>query len=837
MPSATTRRGVGAAVVFLFMASVLEPAALAGPARRSLAHPAVARSTRHDLSPPLRLLAAEGRPPARARAFPARPLPREPVAVEARGRATAVDPAMQRELDGSTIPAPIQSFEGVNNVDDVLPPDTNGDVGPTHYVQWVNLHFAVFDKATGATLLGPAPGNSLWAGFGGPCETRNDGDPIVLYDQLADRWFMSQFALPFFPFGPFYQCVAVSQTGDPTGAFHRYEFEISATKLNDYPKFGVWPDGYYMSINQFNQGTLTWGGAGAVAFERDKMLAGLPAQMVYFDLFSVDSTLGGMLPSDLDGPTPPPAGAPNYFLQMDDNAPADQLRLFRFHVDWANPAASSFTGPATLPAASFDSNLCNFTLNCIPQPGTFRRLDAISDRLMFRLAYRNFGDHESLVANHTVDVNDAPNHAGIRWYEIRDPGGAPVIFQQGTYSPDSTHRWMGSIAMDGSGNIAVGFSASSTSVFPSIRYAGRLATDPLGTLPQGEGTLIAGGGSQTSSSSRWGDYSMLAVDPVDDCTFWYTNEYYPSTHQFEWQTRIGSFKFDTCGSPPGPGLSIDDVTVVEGNAGTVDAAFTVTLAPASSQSVTVDFTTEPGTATEGIDYQDTTGTLTLAAGQTTGTITVLVNGDTDAEPDETLFVNLSNAVNATIADDQGQGTIANDDEAPGATVTVTDTGYSPRTVTIDQGQSVLWTNDGPGDNTATDASGMGLFDSGILSPGATYAFTFIAAANHRYKNTLHPTVTGTVRVRLRVSPASGGTSTVFTVTWASADIPAPFVADVQIKRPGSTGFVNWMRDQTGTSATFLPDAGTGTYQFRARLRNTANGKAAAWSLAASITVT
>jgi hypothetical protein len=458
------------------------------------------------------------------------------------------DPVLQ-ESTGNVptlnIPSPLQSFEGVNNVNGVLPPDTNGDVGPNHYMQWVNLSFAIYSK-TGTLLYGPAAGNTLWSGFGGPCQTSNDGDPIVQYDHLADRWMVSQFALPNYPSGPFYQCIAVSQTADPTGAWYRYQFQISATKLNDYPHFGVWPDGYYMSINQFVGNS--WGGAGAVAFERSKMLLGQPAQAVYFDLYSVDPNLGGMLPADLDGPVPA-AGTPNVFAQMDDDAygySPDQLRLYNFHVDWVTPSNSTFTQSSTLPTAAFDSNMCAGSRNCIPQQGTTRRLDAIADRLMYRLQYRNFGSYQTIVANHTVDANGA-DRAGIRWYELRNSGSGWSIYQQGTFSPDSTNRWMGSVAMDASGNIGLGYSASSSSMYPAIRYTGRLAGDPLGTLSQGEGTLFAGTGAQTHSASRWGDYSSLSVDPVDGCTFWYTNEYVQTTGSSPWRTRIGSFQLPGCG--------------------------------------------------------------------------------------------------------------------------------------------------------------------------------------------------------------------------------------------------------------------------------------------------
>jgi hypothetical protein len=417
-------------------------------------------------------------------------------------------------------------------------------------MQWINVSFAIYSKS-GTLLYGPASGNTLWSGFGGPCETTNHGDPIVQYDHLADRWMVSQFSLPNYPSGPFYQCIAISQTGNPTGAWYRYAFQISATKLNDYPHFGVWPDGYYLSVNQFVGNT--WAGAGAVVFERDKMLLGQPAQAVYFDLFSVDPNLGGMLPSDLDGPVPP-LGTPNYFLQIDDNGygyPQDQIEVWQFSVNWSNLSASTFTRATLLPTAAFDSDMCAGIRNCIPQPGTSVKLDPIADRLMYRLQYRNFGSHEAMVLNHTVDVNNT-NRAGIRWYELRksnSPGSPWGIFQQGTFSPDATHRWMGSIAMDNMGNIGLGYSTSSSSAFPSIRYTGRLASDPLGQLPQGEGTFVNGTGAQTHTSSRWGDYSSLSVDPVDNCTFWYTNEYVQTSGSSPWLTRIGSFRLPGCSSP------------------------------------------------------------------------------------------------------------------------------------------------------------------------------------------------------------------------------------------------------------------------------------------------
>jgi len=527
----------------------------------STLQPLVINSSRNDISDPLKDI-----PPVRevqkpgffgGIEIPNRILPKAvPSEIEEKG-----DESLFQEspLSPATLPAPMQNFDGVANLFGGWPPDTQGDIGSDHYVQWINLHFAIWriDKInhTSTLVYGPVAGNTLFQGFGGVCQTTNNGDPITLYDPFAQRWFMSQFALPNWPNGPFYQCVAVSKTVDPTGAWYRYEFPIPVNKMNDYPKFGVWPDAYYMTVNQYNSGSMSWGGAAVAALERSAMLVGDPARMVYMDLYNIDSRFGGMLPADFDGIFQPPVNSPGYFLEWDDGSgipSQDAVRLWEFHVNWNDPGSSTF-GLAGLPnqvipTSNVDPDLCGYARNCIPQPGTSTRLDAISDRLMYRLQYRNFGGYETLVTNHSVDVNGT-DRSGIHWFELRkvNGGGPPTwsIFQQGVYSPDSNHRWMGSLAMDHMGNIALGYSVSSSSVYPSVRYTGRMVTDPLGTLPQGEQTLVSGSGSQTGSS-RWGDYSMMGLDPNDDCTFWYTQQYVATTGSNTWKTRIGSFRFPSC---------------------------------------------------------------------------------------------------------------------------------------------------------------------------------------------------------------------------------------------------------------------------------------------------
>jgi hypothetical protein len=415
-----------------------------------------------------------------------------------------------------------------------LPPDTNGAIGETQFVQVVNTSFAIFDKKdlTKATY-GYAPINTIWKGFGAQCETNNDGDPVVQYDKIAKRWIISQFRVHG---GGFSQCVAVSTSGDATGAYYRYEF--TEPSMNDYPKIGVWPDGYYITYNMFGQPQ----GARVCVYERSKMLIGQPAREIAVQL---SSAFFGLLPSDFDGVPDkghlPPANSPCFFLSL--GTKPNYLDLWKFRVNWADPARSTF-GSANakpdmnIPVAPF---IDAPSLEAIGQLGTTRKLDGLGDRLMNRLAYRKFDDHESLVVNHSVSSTAI---AGVRWYEIRDPNGAATVYQQGTFSPDATCRWMGSIAMNKAGNIALGYSASGSNLHPSIRVAVQ-KNDPQGTtsgILSTETTLLDSKSSQ-DGASRWGDYSSMNVDPVDDSTFYFTTEYLGADQNgsFNWNTRIVSF--------------------------------------------------------------------------------------------------------------------------------------------------------------------------------------------------------------------------------------------------------------------------------------------------------
>jgi hypothetical protein len=528
-------------------------------AHAQTASPTVRRDLHHDVSLPLidMIRSARPEPYRQHEAEPRRgiPLPQGLAPLQE-------DPIRQPTTSGFS-PQLGLNFEGIGDGQygftvQYAPPDTNGAVGATQYVQWVNAYFAVFDKRSGALLAGPTPGNVLWSGFGGGCEYNNNGDPIVLYDKLANRWVLSQFSVTSLPY---LQCIAVSVTSDATGSWRRYSFQYNY--FDDYPKMGVWTDAYYETFNMFDDHTFI--GADACAYNRAAMLNGQTAIQV---CFQQSSAVGGLLPADLDGTTPPPAGSPNYML----NFGANSLRLFKFHVDFSNPSNSTFSGPTTLPVAAF-TPLCNGASQCVPQPETNNKLDSLADRLMYRLAYRNFGNHESLVVNHSVAVSGG---GGIRWYEIQAPNGTPVVVQQGTYAPDSSYRWMGSVAMDKIGDLAVGYSVSSGAVYPGIAFAGRLPSDPPGTL-EAETVITSGSGSQTGTLPRWGDYSAMTVDPVDDCTFWYTQEYMATNGAWNWNTRIANFRFPGCVTGNYIGFYPDALDFGVQSVGTTSAAQQVTL--------------------------------------------------------------------------------------------------------------------------------------------------------------------------------------------------------------------------------------------------------------------
>jgi hypothetical protein len=549
--------------LLIAMATALPALALPAPGVAAVRHAvAFARSPRLDAlpaTPGLRF-----RPPAiRHRPHPA----------AAAGR---VDPRLQRAAARIRAASPpVRSFDGMASPVS-LPPDPNIAVGDAQIVEMVNDGFAVFDRA-GNLQTGPTPLHRLWAPLGFPCGVRDDGDPIVIFDRLAHRFLLSQFAAPDGERGVSgsFECIAISTTPDALGPYALYAFRLSRHDFEDYPKLATWLDSYYLTTVRFRDDDYV--GPDVFAFDRAKLLAGDPtAAMIERD--AAGTTREVLLPADVDGATPPAPGEPVYLVGEQDAAGgthadavarrSDRLVVDRLVVDWARPGAAALTGPLYVPVPPFDSDLCAASsYRCIRQPGTGRRLDALSDRLMWRLAWRRFADHDALVANHTVDV-DGRDHAGIRWYELRpDGGGSLAVAQAGTYAPDGRGRFMGSIAMDRFGDIAVGYSVSGTGLAPSIAAAGRLAADPPNELAQGELPILTGGGSQTNalrSGYRWGDYSALQVDPADDCTFWYVNEYLPGDDAGA-RTRIAAFRFPDCASPPGPDVTPPSVPFVAAN--------------------------------------------------------------------------------------------------------------------------------------------------------------------------------------------------------------------------------------------------------------------------------
>jgi hypothetical protein len=576
----------------------------------------VSVAAHHDVSPPLRNL----RPSAPSAAN----LRERPLLRPGGPGGNAPDGALQTTTSASIATTTGLSFAGVGQgdygfSDRYAPPDTNGAVGATQYVQWVNTDFAIFNKSTGAIVYGPVAANTLWSGFGGGCQANNDGDPIVRYDAIAQRWIFTQFSVST---TPYLQCVAVSTTSDATGSYYRYSFSFGTTAFPDYPKLGVWPDAYYMSFNIFNNGS-TWAGARACALDRNAMVTGAAATMQCFQLSTAYPSL---LPADLDGTTTPPSGSPGFFL---DYTGTSTLNLWKFRVDFSNPANTRFTGPTPITVASFSAACGGGT--CIPQPSTTQKLDSLADRLMYRLAYRNFGDHESMVVNQSVTAGTS---TGIRWYELRNPSGStmaagtPIVYQQGTYAPDSAYRWMGSIAMDKAGDIAVGYSVSSSSTYPSIRYTGRVPTDTLNTM-EAETSVKAGSGSQLQNLSRWGDYSAMSVDPVDGCTFWYTNEYLKGSGTFNWSTWITSFRFPNCGSTTqAPAItSANSAGFTVGTAG----SFTVTATGSPTPALT-----ESGTLPGGVTFVDNgNGTATLSGTPTSasaGTYALTITASNGVSP-------------------------------------------------------------------------------------------------------------------------------------------------------------------------------------------------------------
>lgn len=712
----------------------------------------------------------------------------------------APDTALQTSAVTAPTVGNVISFDGVGTgafgfSPNSAPPDTNGAVGATQYVQWVNESFAVFSK-TGALLAGPTAGNTLFQALGAthPCAVHNDGDPIAQYDKLANRWVLTQFSVTSGSTQGFWQCVAVSTTSDATGSYNVYAFNYGTVQFNDYPKLGVMPSAYYTTYNIFNNGA-TFGGSKLCALDRTSMLAGQPATQICFQL---STAFGGVLPADVDGTTPPPAGSPEYFLNFGTNS----LNLWQVsNLNFTN-GTGTITGPTNLPVAAFAAACGGGT--CVPQLGTNQKLDSLADRLMYRLAYRNFGDHEALVVNHSVTVGTS---VGVRWYEIRSPGSSPTVFQQGTFAPDANFRWMGSAAMDHVGNLAVGYSVSSTTINPGIRFTGRAPSDPLGTLGT-ELDIQDGTGSQLANLNRWGDYSSISVDPTDDCTFWYTTEYLKANGTFNWSTRIANFKFAGCNSAPDFALTATPASqsVVAGNS----TSYTATVTPSGGYTGTVTFSVSglpagaTGTFTPG--SVTTSGSSTLGISTTTavaaGTYPLTITG-TDGTLTHTASVSL--VVSAPVVGD--------------FSVSAT-----PASQTVQAGNATTYTA------TITPNGGftgtVNLSASG-LPAGATASFAPTSVTGGSGSSTLTVSTTSATAAgtyTLTITGTSGALSHSTTVTLVVTAPPPPpdfsitaTPASRTTRRGTSTtysvtiGALNGFTGTVGLTVTGLPNRVTGTF--------------------------
>ena len=723
----------------------------------------------------------------------------------------APDTALQTQAVAAVTVGNVNSFDGIGQGSlgftvNAAPPDTNGSVGATQYVQWVNESFAVFSK-TGALLAGPTAGNTLFAALGAshPCAVHNDGDPIAQYDKAADRWVLTQFSVTSGSTQGFWQCVAVSATGDATGAYNVYAFNYGTVQFNDYPKLGVWNNSYLVTFNIFNNGN-TFAGSKLCAMDRASMIAGVAATQICFQL---SNAFGGVLPSDIDGTTAPPAGSPGYFLNFGTNS----LNLWQISNINFSTGTATLTGPTNLPVAAFAA-ACSGGGTCIPQLGTNQKLDSLADRLMYRLSYRNFGDHEALVVNHSVTAGTS---TGVRWYEIRSPGASPTVFQQGTFAPDSSFRWMGSAAMDHVGNLAVGYSVSSTALNPAIRFTGRAPTDPLGTLGT-ELNIQTGAGSQLTGLSRWGDYSNISVDPTDDCTFWYTTEYLKANGTFNWSTRIANFKFAGCNTAPDFALSATPAsqTVTAGNT----TSYTATVTPNGGYTGTVSFSvaglpsgasatfTPTTVTTSGTSTMAVTTTSAVAAGSYPLTITGTDGTITHTAP-VTLVVHAAVVGDFTISAAPASQTVAAG-SATSYTATITPSGGFTDTVAfsasgLPAGASASFS---PGSVPGTGSSTMTVTTTAATAAG-TYVVTITGTGSTlTHSTTVTLVVTAPANFTISATPASatisrGGTAT-YTVTIAPQN---GFTGTVSFTASGAP-------NRTTTSFTPTTVTGSGTTTFR-----------------------
>lgn len=693
----------------------------------------------------------------------------------------ALQKSLKKEALGSLI-TPLVNFDGLTNAKNtdgrVTPPDPAGDVGPNHYVQAVNSMLQIFNK-TGVSLYGPVTTSVLWNGFTGNWSGHNDGDALVMYDELADRWIISQFAVDCgtFPNYTEYELVAVSQTSDPTGAYYRYAFKFDY--MPDYPKLGVWHDGYYISVNRFNTNNSAspFIGAAMGVLERAKMLAGDPtAKMIYYK----SETLGGsgsglgsdcysMLPGDCDG-TAAPAGTPNYFSYINDDSwgGKDELRIWSLKPDWTTTTNSVCKYESALPVAAF----ATFSSYVISQKDVTLKLDDLSDRLMHRLQYRNMGSYESMVTCHSV--NSGSNIAGVRWYELRKSGTSWSIYQQGTYAfADGKSRWMGSAAMNGNGDIALGYTLSGSSDYPSIYFTGRKATDAPGTMTIAESPIKIGSASMTGAD-RWGDYAMMSVDPVDNKTFWHTNEYVGTYGgSYPWSTRIASFVFANT-----PLIATLAATSVTG----ISATLNGTVNP---NGFATDYYFAWGTTTS---YGNVTSTVSAGSGATDIPVNAGIAG---LIPGTTYHYRIvaSNSEGTSNGSDitfiGGQATVTTSAVTAITATTATGGGNLTTEGSSTSTRGICWSttaNPTIADAHTTDGTGLGVYTSSItgLIPGTLY---HVRAYASNTAGTVYGTDISFTSGALNAPVATAGSvisSSSFTANWNTTDGANSYNLDVSL---------------------------------------------------------
>ena len=704
--------------------------------------PRIIYEDRHDTSPPVREmpLAAKGR---------GKPLSHRRPGLGRMG--SGPDTVLQSGAVPLVSTTNGLNFGGIGSTG-FAPPDTNASVGATQVVETLNVSYQVFNKSTGASVFGPVSIGNLWSGFGGLCETGSLSDPVVLYDKAARRWVIAIVAFDS-TFSNNAECIAVSTTSDATGSFNRYELSFGGD-LNDYTKLSVWPDGYYLSANLFPSGTF-FAGPIACALNRTAMLAGSTATAQCFQLGTNDANL---LASDLDGSTAPPAGSPNFFMEL---GTSNTLNLYKFHVDFANSNNTTLTGPIAITVPSYTDACGGTGGTCIPQPGTSQQLDTLGERLMFRLAYRNFGSHESLVTSHSITSGSS---TAVRWYEIQSPNGTPTVFQSGTFAPNASSRWMPSIAMDKAGDIALGYSLSSSSVFPSIVYTGRVPSDALGTM-ESETTIHAGSGSQTGGLSRWGDYTSMAIDPADDCTFWYSNQYEPSSGNFNWATWLASFKFPSCGSTT-PDFTVaatpSSQSVVQGSS----TSYTVTVGAVNGFTGAVSFSASglPTGAGASFSPSSVTGsgpstmTVTTVSTTPTGTYNITITGTSGTTTHSTsvsLTVNAGATPNFSLSASPSSVSITQGSSGT-STITITPTNGFTGSVTLSASGLPSGVGAGFSSNPATSRSTLTLTASSTATTGTvTVSIRGISGSlTHTTTITLTVNPAGTANFGLSASPSS-----------------------------------------------------------------------------------